>query len=508
MAVTSPYKGEDILKRFNAANARKSLWIDTLQQAYQYSLPQRENFWENRREGQKKNEEVYDATAILGVQRYASRMQATLMPPWRKWSKYSAGATIPEDEKEEINKQLEKANDILFMHLNHSALATQAHEAFLDCAVSTGALLFQEGQGDKMFDITAVPLNEIVPEEGPDSSIETVWRTYDIPARLIMRKWEDAKISETLRKVIDEKPDTKVELIEGTIYNPDSQMYDYIVMHKKEKEVVVYREEEVTPWIVFRTSVMPGEILGRGPIMQVLPDILTANKVVEFTLRGAAIAIGGIYTSASDGVINPYTLSLVPNTIIPVRSNSNENPSLRRLDTAADVNTSEVILSELRNNIRDALLNDQLGPVEGPTKSATEISIRQQTLVQQSGSTFGRLQTELTEKLIKRATYILQKAGKIPKFKVDGEEVTLRYESPLAQAQDADDIQNIVRWMEYGMALGPETFALGAKIEDIPAAIGEKLAVPQALMRTELERDEIQQNAAMAMQQQQEQPVE
>ena len=225
-------------------------------------------------------------------------------------------------------------------------------------------------------------------------------------------------------------------------------------------------------------------------------------------MRGAAVSIGGIYTSVSDGVINPYTLSLVPNTVIPVRSNSNENPSLRRLDTAADINTSQVVLDELRNNIRDALLNDQLGPVEGPTKSATEISIRQQTLVQQSGSTFGRLQTELTEKLVKRATYILQKAGKIPSFKIDGEEVTLRYESPLARAQDADEIQNLVQWLEIGGMMGPETFALGAKIEDIPAKVGELLGVPADLRRTEQEREELQEQAAMAMQQQQAPPVE
>lgn len=506
MAVTNPYEGEEILKRFNAAHSRKALWIDTLQQAYQYALPQRENFYENQREGQKKNEEVYDATAIIGVQRYASRMQATLMPPWRKWSNYAVGAGILESDREEVEKGLQEANDLLFMHLNHSALATQSHEAFLDVAVSTGAILFQEGEGDSLFSITAVPLSEISPEEGPDGTIETVWREYKIPARLIERKWPDAELSEELQKVVRDKPDTKVELIEGTIYNPDSKMYDYIVMHKKGKEIIVYREEETTPWIVFRTSVMPGEILGRGPVLQVLPDILTANKVVEFELRSAAIAIGGIYTSVSDGVINPYTLSLVPNSIIPVRSNSTENPTLRRLETASDFNIAQVVLGDLRQNIRDALLTEQLGPIEGPTKSATEISIRQQNLVQVSGSTFGRLQTELAEKVIKRATYILQELGKIPRFKIDGEDVTLRYESPLARAQDSEEIQNMVQWMEIGGMVGPEMFGLGVKIEDIPGKIADLLGVPADLKRTNIEKDELQKQVAQIMAAQQVQP--
>ncbi len=484
-------KGADLLKRFNAANARKALWIDTLQQAYQYALPQREEFYLNMREGQKKNEEVYDSTAINGLQKYASRMQATLMPPWRKWAKLSPGQEIPEDEKDEVAEGLEKATDILFTAFNHSPLSTQAHEAILEVGVSTGALLFQEGDDEQPFDIVAVPVSQIVPEEGPDGTIETVFREWKVPARLIERKWPDAKIPGSIENDLKSKPDTKHEIIEATLYNPKTKKYDYKVMVKKGMEIIVEREEDVSPWIVFRTAVMPGEILGRGPILQALPDILTANKVVEFTLRRAAIDIAGIYTHVADGAINPYTIQLVPNSLIPVNSNSSENPTLRRLDTGGGIDVSQIVLADLRENINDALFNNQLGPVEGPTKSATEISIRQQELVQTAGATFGRLQTELLEKLVKRAVYILQRLGKIPDFKVDGKEVTLRYESPLARAQDAEEIQSIQRWIEMSAALGPQIFMGTSKVEDIPKVLGELLGVPVKLNRDEPEKEEM-----------------
>lgn len=482
--------GKELLKRFNAANSRKALWIDTLQQAYQYALPQREEFYENQREGQKKNEEVFDSTAINGLQQWASRLVATIMPPWRQWATMVAGGEIPEDEAEEVKKNLESITETLFTAFNHSPLATQAHESILEAGISTGALLFQEGDDEQPFNITSVPLSQIVPEEGPDGTIETVFREWDVPGRLIERKWPDADIPHTVKQEIENKPDTKHKIIEGTIYNADSKMYDYKVMIKKGMQVIVEREEEVSPWIVFRTSVMPGEILGRGPILQALPDILTANKVVEFTLRRAAIDIGGIYTHVSDGAINPYTMQLVPNSLIPVQSNANENPTLRRLDTGGGIDVSQIVLAELRANINDALYSNQLGPVEGPTKSATEISIRQQDLVQIAGATFGRLQTELLEKLIKRGVYILQRLGKIPKFKVDGKEVTLRYESPLARAQDAEEILNIQRWMELGGSLG-EVFMASAKVEDIPKTIGNLLGVPQDLQRDDQERQQL-----------------
>ena len=500
-------KGADLLKRFNAANGRKALWLDVLQQAYQYALPQREEFYGNQREGQKKNEEVFDSTAINGLQKYASRMQATLMPPWRKWAKLTPGQEIPEDEADAVKEGLEKATEVLFTAFNHSPLSTQAHEAILESGVSTGALLFQEGDANQPFDIVAVPLAQLVPEEGPNGTIETVYRQWEVPGRLIERQWPDAKLSATTQTSIQSKPDTKHMIIEGTIFNPKTKKYDYKVMIKKGMEMIVEREEDVSPWIVFRGSVMPGEILGRGPIMQALPDILTANKVVEFTLRRAAIDIGGIYTHVNDGSINPYTIQLMPNSIIPVGSNTTENPTLRRLDTGNGIDVSQIILSDLRENINDALFNNQLGPVEGPTKSATEISIRQQELVQTSGATFGRMQTELLEKLVKRGVHILQKLGKIPKFNVDGKEVTLRYESPLARAQDAEEIQNITRWIELGGALGPEIFMSAVKVEDIPEKIGDLLGVPADLNRSDTEKQGIKEMVAQLLAQEQ-QPQE
>lgn len=488
--------GKDMLKRFNAANARKALWISTLQQAYQYALPQRENFYGNQAEGQKKNQEVYDSTAINGLQRWASRLMATIMPAWRQWGTMVAGQEIPDDQKDEVSVGLEKATKILFTAFNHSPLSTQAHEAMLEAGISTGALLFQEGDADQPFDIVAVPSSELVPEEGPDGTIETVFREWDVPARLIERKWPDAKIPESVANMIKSKPDTKVKMIEGTIYNAETKKYDYKVMIKAGMEMIVERVEDVTPWIVFRTSVMPGEIMGRGPIMQALPDILTANKVVEFTLRRAAIDIGGIYTHVSDGSINPYTIQLVPNSLIPVSSNATENPTLRRLDTGSGIDVSQIVLADLRANINDALFANALGPVEGATKSATEISIRQQELVQIAGATFGRLQTELLEKLVKRGIYILQRLGKIPDFKIDGREVTIRYESPLARAQDAEEIQNIQRWIEMSTQLGPELFMGTQKVEDIPSKIGELLGVPADFKRDDQDKEKMMEMVA------------
>ena len=87
--------------------------------------------------------------------------------------------------------------------------------------------------------------------------------------------------------------------------------------------------------------------------MQLLPDIKTLNKIVEFNLRNAALSISGIYTAADDGVINPYSVKLAPGAIIPVGSNDTRNPSLMPLNRSGDFNLAQLLRSEERRVGKD-----------------------------------------------------------------------------------------------------------------------------------------------------------
>ncbi len=492
---------EDLVKRFQAAKKQRSTWQSHLRECYEYALPQR-NTMSSFSRGQKKNEDIYDSTAVVGTQKFASRLQATLIPPWREWSMLVPGSEIPEDEHEQIQPVLDDITKIIFDHINHSNFATQAHESFLDLAVSTGVLALEENDtADSALEFHSAPLAEIYPEAGPWGTIETVWREHKVPARHIDRLWPGAELSESMKKKANDRPDEKCSLIEGTIYLPKRGSWHQCVLEEASKEYVFGQDYDVSPWIVFREFVVPGETLGRGRIMQVLPDIKTANKVVEYVLKNAALAISGVYTAADDGVINPYNIRLTPGAIIPVGSNDNSNPTLRPLDRSGDIQFSALVLDDLRKRINKALFAEPFGEVDSPVRSATEMAIRNQELVQDSGSAFGRMQTEFIEKIIKRAVSILKRAGKIPDIRVDGKEVTIKHTSPLARAQDQDDLVAVNQYLQTIGQLGPEVLGLGTKLEEFPAYIGKKLGLEADLLRTEVEREEMAQAAMQAQQQ-------
>ena len=167
---------KQLIKRFETAKERKDPWISHLRECYEYALPQRDTF-NTYQKGAKKNVHIFDSTAVTGLGEYASRLQSTLIPPWRQFSILVPGSEVPEDNREEIQKGLDKVNEVLFDNFNHSNFSTQAHEAFLDLGVSTGCITLEEAtSGPSLFHFNAVPLAEIFPEEGPNGTIETQWR--------------------------------------------------------------------------------------------------------------------------------------------------------------------------------------------------------------------------------------------------------------------------------------------------------------------------------------------
>ena len=489
---------ESFLKRYSAAKAHRATWESHWKECYEYALPQREVFT-NGQPGAKKNTRIYDSTALIATQRFASRLQSTLIPPFKQWAKLSAGSSIPKEHQMQVDKDLEQTTGVLFSYINQSNLATEANEAFLDLAVGTGALLLEEGEGDQLLKFTAVPLKELIIENGGQGSVETVFREHGVPARDITRIWPKGTVSDSVKRIIEEKPNDLVDVIEGTIYNEKNKNFEYVIIEASTKHVVFEDYYDVSPWIVFRWSKVAGERYGRGPVMTALPDIKTANEVVKFVLNNAEKEIAGVYTAVDDGVLNPWTVNTAPGSIIPVA----QQGSLQQLQSGGNFNVSQLVLEELRNNIRMALYHDQLGPVGGATKSATEISIRQQELMSDIGSSFGRLQTEFINKLIKRSIDILKRNGHVPDIAVGNQVIDIKVISPLAQQQDMEEVNKLAQFVALAGMVGPEALQLGLDLEAMPEHLARLLGIDPSLVRSKGQREQIKKAQAEEMKQQQ-----
>ena len=208
-----------------------------------------------------------------------------------------------------------------------------------------------------------------------------------------------------------------------------------------------------------------------------------------------------MYTATDDGVTNPYNIVISPGVVIPVGSNNSSNPSIQRLDTGTNLQLAQFEMNELQNSIKRALFNDLRDPA-GPVRSATEIAIDSRELAKRIGSAFGRLQTEVLVPILKRVVYILTRRGLLQPIQLDGLDIEIKFLSPLAKAQDGEDIINVQQAVQFVLQnAGPDQAKIGFKLEDFGTWVAGKTGMPAELVRSDTEKAQIIQAGAEAAQQ-------
>lgn len=492
---------EDLLSRQKKAAEVKELWRGTLADCYRYAMPARETFsWVS--EGQQRERVLYDSTLQECTFEAANTMTATLFPGWTRWAELGAGAAINEDElTDDIVGGLQKATKTFYDYLNASNFSLAIDECALDILVGTCALQFDEGPSDdEPFDFTAIPLSAIEFEEGPNGTVETTFVRRKPQARHLLRMYrgmQEFDLPETLRDLIATKPDSEVEVIQAVVYHPENKHYYGVVLWAAGPNIIWrYDYGQSSPMIVARARKTAGERYGRGRVMRALPDARTLDKIVEFTLRHAAIQIAPPMTGVSDGVLNPYTATIAPNTIIPVASNDSGNPSLQPLDVGGNFSIGETRIDKLQERIRRTMLGPE--PMQGPVRSATEHRIFDRNRMWAMNGEYGRIQFELLTKIVARGVFILQRRGLMPKFKLDGREVAVTFNSPFAKSQNLDDVLALQDAISVTALLGPQAVQLTFKPEKVGGWVARKYGVQQDLVRSEDEQIEVVQNVAEA----------
>ena len=187
--------------------------------------------------------------------------------------------------------------------------------------------------------------------------------------------------------------------------------------------------------------------------MTALPDIKTANKVVELILKNASIAVTGIWLADDDGVLNPANIKLVPGSIIPKAVGS---AGLTPLQAPGRFDVSQLVLDDLRARIRHTLLTDRLGPVVSSKMTATEVLERSGEMTRLLGAMFGRLQAELLNPLVHRAVSDPAPARRAARASPRRPHGRAAIACPTGAIQAREDVQNVLLWLDTITRLGPE----------------------------------------------------
>lgn len=473
-------KTEKLYQQFLKLKTKRETLEPLWKECYEFALPQREGLFYSSAD------KVFDGTCPDAVDCLSASLLSELTPAWHRWFDLTIGADLYGDEAKEASKTLEHIANVLQAHFDKSAFIVELHQCFLDLVtVGTACLLFEEDAigANAAFRFSAVPLSQLYVEEGAHGRLDTTFRAHQMSLNDIQERFKGASLDKkTLERLKDK--DARISVIEAVVPNAKSG-YDYTVFTNEGPDTFnVFKTGHFTtnPFITFRWQKAAGEVYGRSPVMKALPDIKTANKVVELVLKNATIAVTGIWQAEDDGVLNPANIRLIPGAIIPKAVGSK---GLVPLQAAGNFDVSQLVLTDLRSRIRHAMLVDKLGEIKDPKMTATEVMERSNEMLHILGATYSRLQNELLRPVIMRGLMILRRRGEIPEIMLDGRLADVSYTSPLARQQSQSEAGQALSWLSAVASLGDS----GMACLDVPTFVrwlGETLHIPMELLQQPL----------------------
>ena len=491
-----------VMDRYKKAKGRWMSWSDLWEEIYDYVLPHRESFFRET-EAARRTENIYDETAVVGLPKFASRLQLGFFPPNGRAFRLAPGPEFPKEMRGRgLQEELDKITDLLHEGLRNSNFNSEMHEGLQDLGIGTMNLLCEEGrfQGDLHF--SAVPPTNLALLPGRMDGVSDWFRWNDtLDITEVKQRYPKAKYTDKMLNDQKKDPRRKTKIIEATVYDEADKFkdeYTYYLISETDNAILLkerLKGRGSSPWITTRWSKSGFEVWGRGPILQAMPAIKTLNLTVQLILENAEMAIAGAFVYDDDGVFNPDNITIQPGTFIPRSPGS----SIESLQNSGRFDVAQLVIDDMRRNVRKALFIDELDTRAAKTPlSATEVSERLADVSRDMGAVAGRMQKEFLQPLVERIIYIYSKQGLLDIPKVDGRELRIVPVSPLLRAQDQQDVSDFVRFQQtVASTFGPEITPVLYNQEEVIKYLASKFGIKEELLA---DQSQVQNNVATLQQ--------
>ena len=497
-------KFDYIKKRYNEMSSNRGTWEDHWQEILDYVMPRKADIVTKRISGDKRTEVLFDSTAITANNLLAASLQGTLTSPSRQWF-YLKIRDEEVNEDREVQLYLEDSAKRMYDVFNQTNFNTEVHELYLDlCSIGTGCLFVEEGNkgfDEDLIHFQTLHISEFYIHENVSGYIDTLYRKYKLTARQAVQEFGEDNVGPKILECASMKPDKKFNFIHAVepredyerVFGESDTKLPFHSCHVCEEEKMVVRTGGYNefPYLVPRWSKATGEIYGRSPSYNALPDIKTLNKAVEIGLKAWSKAIDPPLLVQDDGVIG--RVRMTPGGITVIRNDAAVKP----FQSGANMQVTTFKEAELKTAIRQAYYSDQLQLQQGPQMTATEVQVRYELMQRLLGPTLGRFQSEFLNPLIERVFGIMFRAEAFvqePNL-LQGQSIDIEYVGPLARSQRMEEAVAVERLYQLAMQLAQADPSIMDILDHDEAirARAELLGVPKSVLRGRAEVDELRQ---------------
>jgi len=481
-------------------------------------LPRQDEFMtSSRTQGEKRSEKIFDATALLALDRAASAIDSLITPATQIYHRLEAEDPSLENDRE-TKLYLDALTKFLFKmrYRPQANFASQAHECYVtQMAFGTMGLFIDDvyGIGTRY---KSIALSDLYIAENHAGIIDMWHRKLRLTARAAMQKW-GTKCPEAIQKAAEKEPFRKFEFIHCVKPNehmkpgavdergmPFSSFYVSLI-GRTILEAGGYR---TAPYAVARHVTSPNETYGRSPAMMVLPDIKMVNEMEKTIIRASHKIVDPPMLVYGDGVLSQF--STRPNAMNYGGVDEQGRQLVQALKTGSNLPIALEMTEQKRKVINDAFYVTLFQIlVQNPQMTATEALIRAQEKGQLLAPTVGRTQSEFMGPIISRELDIGDASHSLPpmprKLMRAGGGVKCIYTSPLARLRRAEDGVAIMRTIEALAPIAQVDPTVYDRFD--PDMILEELAeingVPERVLRSIEQMKEIRGQRQQAQQMQQ-----
>ena len=497
---------EHLVADFDRVSANRRVWESHWQETAELVLPNRD-FTRHLAPGAKRHNKLYDSVGIWANDRFAAGLSSFLTSPTVMWFYLRVNDKRAMDDKE-VKAWLFAVRDLM-MSLFASPLGNfnlNAHEMYLDIgAFGTGVMFVGEIDAEPAF-ITR-PLTEAYIKENHRGQIDTMYRLFTFTARQARQFYGEDMLPKAVTDVLDKEPEKSFVFINVIRPNDEYMPGSLVVTRKKFQSLHIFKEKKLLvkrggfdefPYLVPRWTKVAGEVYGRSPAMQALPDLRMVQAISKTLLIAGQKATDPPMALPDDGFLGPFRTS--PGSFNYYRSGQMRGDDIKILEHRGRFDVGEGMLEQRREAIIKAFFVDQLQSLlmrgnKSPL-TATEVIQRREEVLRSMAPQVGRMQTEMLGPLVKRTFSMMARMGMLPPAPdaIAGQELEVEFVSPAFIAQRSSQVDEITRWLEMMQplaAVDPETILMVFDSEEYIRTTAELLNVPPDMVRSPQAVEEI-----------------
>jgi len=463
---------ESVIKRQARAEGDRGTWESHWEEIAKRVLPNYANTFQSRgiiNPGEKKTDEMVDASAAMGLTRFAAAMESMLTPRNSMWH-HLVPSYKPLMKSRRVRLWFDSLNEALFKYRYspRANYASQQHEIYMSLgAFGTGCMYIdqlseRQGRGLRY---SAVHLGQVYFLENFQGAIDTALRKFELTARQALQQFSSENLPEDIVKAAkdDKKQDTKFCFIHCVKPREEEEGYD---ASRKDVRGMPYASYYVSvtgkkvvkdggfhtfPYAISRYVLAPGELYGRSPAMLALPSIKVLNEQKKTILKQAHRTVDPVLLVADDGVLD--TLSLTPGSATVGGVTADGRPLVHTLPVG-NLSIAQEMMDAERAVINDAFLVTLFQIlVDTPQMTATEVLERSREKGALLSPTMGRQQSEALGPMIEREIDLMMMQGLVepmpPELQEAKGEFDIEYDSPLSRAQKAEGAAGTMRTIQW-----------------------------------------------------------